>query len=356
MSEGRARERWIAAQRMAALLLWRRVPPSPAGAVEHLAAMQAQEYRLATWAVAQRCRTEVNRSDVDRAVDEGTVLRTHVLRPTWHFVLPRDLRWLAAMSGPRVIARNSRRYHELELDGTCLARSNDVIGEAVASGALTRQEVAQALEKEGLSVAGQRLAYMLMHAELCSVICSGPRRGPHHTYAAFDERVPDSNGPSGDDALAELARRYFKTRGPATIRDFSWWSGLAVADARRGLEAAKTSLASQTAGDRAYWFGHDDARPRPSAVDLVHCYDEVIVSYTESRDVLHPHGRRIAVPGRTPGFSHVILAGGQLVGRWRSVPAPDGVRVDVQLERAVGQRVRAALDRAIARYVRFALV
>ncbi len=277
---------WIARLRMRALRLWGSGLPTPAGAVGYLTAMQAQEHPYARWSVAQRTRSAPGISVLDRAFDEGHILRTHVLRPTWHYVAPQDLRWLLGLSGPRLNARNARRYRELGLDARTLARATNVIAEAVTTGPRTRRELAAILERHRISAAGQRIAYIVMHAELQAIICSGPMRGKEHTYAAFDQRAPRSNGPHGDEALAELARRYFTTRGPAELKDFVWWSGLSTADARRGLETARAHLVSRVVGDHTLWFA-DQRVPRATPrVDLVQCYDEVIISYSKTRDAL----------------------------------------------------------------------
>jgi hypothetical protein len=315
--------------------------------------MQAQEHRYAIWSVGQRT-GGATRSDVDRAFDDGELLRTHVLRPTWHFVSSRDLRWLIGLSGPRVISRSARRHQELELDARTLARANDVIAEAVADAPRTRRELADALERRRLAPEGQRLAHIVMHAELCAVVCSGPMRAAQHTYAAFDTRVPAGDGPRGDDALAELAHRYFTTRGPATLKDFTWWSGLDTRDARDGLASVSPSLESRTVDDRTYWFRDGVTPARRSRVDLVQCYDEAIISYTESRDALRGGDVSFDVPRHIDGFTHVVLWNGSLLGHWRPVSSGDGTRVDVRLAGTPAARQRVALDRAIDRYRSFA--
>jgi DNA glycosylase AlkZ-like len=345
---------WVARLRMRTLRLWGSGLPTPAGAVGYLTAMQAQEHPYARWSVAQRTRSTPGSSVLDRAFDEGRILRTHVLRPTWHYVAPQDLRWLLRLSGPRLNARNARRYRELELDSQTLARATEVIAEAVTTGPRTRRELAAILERHGISAAGQRIAYVVMHAELSAVICSGPMRGREHTYAAFDERVPRSNGPHGDEALTELARRYFTTRGPAALNDFVWWSGLSTADARRGLETASAHLVSRVVGDHTVWFADQSVPPSTPRVDLVQCYDEVIISYGATREALQTPSVSFAVPRYIDGFTHVLLLDGRLLGHWRAVQDPDGIRVDTRINKNLKGEERVALADAIDRYRRFA--
>lgn len=335
-----------------------RVWSTPSGdahdALRWLTAAQAQEFSYAKWSLAQRTKRETDAS-VQRAFDDGRILRTHVLRPTWHFVSPEDLRWLMRLSGPRVNARNARRYAELGLDAKTLARSNDVIAQAVSDRYLTRRDLAAVLNSKRLPTDGQRIAFMLMRAELDAVICSGPMAGKRHTYALFDDRAPPARAIDRDEALAELARRYFTARGPATLKDFAWWSGLSAADARRGLDLASTSLQRRDADGRTYWFAERSAPRAMPRVDLVQCYDETIISYTESRDVLQSPSASFAVPRNVDGFTHVVLLGGHLLGHWRRARTRTGIEIETRISKRLTSTQNAALAAAIDRYRRFAL-
>lgn len=316
--------------------------------------MQSQVHGYARWSVAQRIAGSPTDSVIDAAFDEGSILRTHVLRPTWHYVAAEDLGWLMRLSGPRVDAGNASMYRTLGLDSATFERSNDVIARCVEAGPRTRKELFAMLDAHGLSTPNNRGVHMLMHAELTSVIRSGPMRGKQHTYAAFDQRSSVSNGPEGDEALAVLAWRYFSTRGPATVKDFAWWSGLNMPSARRGLELANSRLESWEVDGRTYWFVDQDVPPaNRQAVDLVQCYDEMIVSYSESRDVLQRSEMSFPVPRYIDGYQHVALLEGRLLGHWRVTPGGSvETRISVQLD---ADR-QSALDRAIERYQRFAEV
>ena len=199
---------------------------SPAAVVGFLGAMQAQEFAEAKWSISERA-GGLTETEVDDAFDRGEILRTHVLRPTWHFVTPADIRWLLALSAPRVHAGNRSRYRDLGLGEDVLARSHEVIAQELADGdPRTRRELGATLAAAGVDTEGQRLAHTMMHAELEQLVVSGPRRGKQHTYLLFEQRVPPATGPAGDEALVELALRFFRSHGPATVRDFCWWSGL----------------------------------------------------------------------------------------------------------------------------------
>ena len=337
---------------MRSLRLW--APPNgpPEDVVHALLAMQAQEHAYARWSVGQRTR-RATAAEVDAAFDDGRILRTHVLRPTWHYVGRDDLRWLLRLSGPVVHAGNRRRYEELGLDVRTLARAADVLATAVSGTSLTRAEVADVLQRRGIAVDGGRLAYLLMYAELHAAICSGPMRGKHHTYAAVDDRTPPRPGPDGAEALGELARRYFATRGPATAKDFAWWSGLRAADVQVAVAEARATLDAATVGGRTYLFADTRSRRLPGRADLVQCYDEVVISYAESRDVLATSGVDFAVPGHLDGFTHVALLDGRLLGHWRAARRGATTTVEIRPARPLSSTDAAALDDAAARYVRF---
>jgi hypothetical protein len=343
----------ISRTRMRGLGLWDPKQPSPHAVVVQLTAMQSQEHAFARWSVAQRVAGGADATSVDRAFDEGHILRTHVLRPTWHYVSRTDLRWLMALSGPRILARTARRRGDLGLDDRTLSKANDLIADKVAGEPQTRRDLADALEHNRVSVDGQRLAYIVMHAELTGVICSGPMRGKQHTYAAFDERVAPGRAINDDEAIAKLTRRYFSTRGPATLRDFVWWSGLSTADARRGIDMAATHLSSRSIDGRTCWFREMTAPRVGHRVDLVQCYDEAIISYSESRDVLQTAQVDFAVPGYRDGYTHVVLLDGRLAGHWRPVLRKSGWTVETRIRQPLDRVDQRALDTAIKRYSTF---
>ena len=201
-----------------------------------LGAVQAQQFDEAKWSLAERTHACTD-ADVEAAFARGEIIRTHVLRPTWHFVERGDVRWLLRLTRPRVHALNRYSYRMFELDASVLTRSHDVLAKTLADGEpRTRRELAERLAAAGIEADGPRLAYIVMHAELEELICSGPRRGKQQTYALLDHRAPPSplDGLSRERALAELVRRYFRSHGPATIKDFTAWSSLTVADTRVG--------------------------------------------------------------------------------------------------------------------------
>jgi hypothetical protein len=353
MTAPRARPRSsVARDRMVGLGLWGAAAADPAAVVAGLVAMQAQEHAYARWSVGQRCGASA--SVVDAAFDAGELLRTHVLRPTWHYAAPADLRWLLGLTGGRIDAANARRYAQLGLDARTCRRSTDLIAAAVTEGPMTRHELAAMLAHNRVAPDGQRMPHLLLHAELHLAVVSGPMHGNQHTYVPFDDRVPPGPRFTEDEALEQLARRWFTTRGPASVRDFAWWSGLPAGHARRALSAVQAELSSFERDGIEYWFAEVHRGVRRPRIDLVQCYDEAIISYSETRSVLTTDDVTFKVPGSTAGFTHVLLGDGQLLGHWRVRRVPrGGIEIDTRLARAIDDRERAALTAAVARYEDF---
>ncbi|WP_116947788.1 winged helix DNA-binding domain-containing protein [Jiangella endophytica] len=299
-------------------------------------ALQSQDYHPAKWAVAQRLGTGVTDADLDRAFDDGLILRTHVLRPTWHFVTPADIRWLLELTAPRVHALNAYAYRATDLDAGVLRRATDLIADALAGGNhLTRAEVATMLDRNGITAARVRLGYILIHAELERVICSGPLHGKQHTYALLDERAPQAPSLDREAALAEVVRRFFASHGPATVKDLSWWSSLTRADIATGLALAGDALESIEVDGLTYWFAPDDPPPpAPSpSVRLLQAYDEYIVGYTGSKYLLDLSGLVAAATDKLALPNGVITVDTQVAGRWKRTVRKHEVTVDAVLYR-----------------------
>jgi hypothetical protein len=296
-----------------------------------LGAVQSQDYQAATWAVGQRTRGS-GVSTVNRLFDDGAILRTHVLRPTWHLVLPGDIRWLLALTAPRIRAGMAGRLRALELDPATIARAETAFTTALAGGGrLTRPELGAVLRAAGIAPDGQRLPHLIMVAELDALIVSGPRRGREFTYALLDERVPSAPALDREQALCRLAHRYFRSRGPAQLQDLAWWAGLTLAEAAQGTAgAAETGaeapvrLASELIDGKRYWFD-PSSRPRSArgAAHLLPNFDELTVGYRDRSALDHPDGRfdpTLFAFGSV--LSNVLVIGGRVRGAWRRVLSP----------------------------------
>jgi hypothetical protein len=325
---------------------------TPGEVVAWLGAVQAQDYSGAKWALGLRAKGLTDAA-VEQAFDEGAILRTHILRPTWHFIAAADIRWMLALSAPRVHAVNAYYYRTLGLDATAFARSRAAIEGALAGGRqLTRIQLAKALQRAGVQADGPRLAYVVMHAELDAVICSGGRRGKQFTYALLDERVPRAKVLARDEALAELTRRYFSSHGPATLRDYVWWSGLTAREARNGIEMS--ALAGTVIDGRSYWFvsGRSRVRSANPTAHLLPNYDEYLIAYKDREPVVGPAQSRAA---RLPDvFSHSLIINGSLAGSWRRTASRDAVAVEVTPYRqltATDTRALAAATRRLGTFM-----
>lgn len=320
-------------------------------AVRAFGAMQAQEFAEAKWSIAQRVRDHAD-ADVERAFADGDLLRTHALRPTWHFVAREDIRWILALTSPRVHARTRYYYAQHELDDALLGRTDELLARALEDGeARTRAELRAALAEAGIVADGPRLGHIVMHAELEALICSGPRRGAQHTYMSLAARAPGGVELGREAALAELTRRYFSSHGPATPADFAWWSGLTVADARAGLALAAGTIAEEVGEDGASWFAaaasaaHRDGGSTGAL--LVPMYDESVVAYKGLRVVL-------AAPLPRAGLlERPIVIDDRTVGSWRRTLGKRSAVLEATLFTRLGRAEARALRGAAERFARF---
>jgi winged helix DNA-binding protein len=334
---------------------------SPLDAIRWLTAVQSQDYNGAKWALGQRSRKTTDAA-LDRLFHEGAILRTHVLRPTWHFVLPEDIAWLLALTGPRIRAGLVARNRELEIDDKVVARAEALFTAALAGGRqLTRAELGEVLRAGRITPEGQRLPHLLMRAELDGLIASGPRRGKQFTYALLEERAPNARVLGRAEAVAELTLRYFRSHGPAQVQDFVWWSGLRMADARAGIANVGKTLEHKVIEGKEYWFD-SGADPAPRATTVAHLlpnFDEYTVAYRDRADMVHadrPFESKLFSFGSI--LSNVITVGGKVRGSWRRTFVRDGVRVEARmLDRlkpaearaveAAGQRLGDFLERPV---------
>ena len=324
--------------------------------VSMLGAVQAQDYAGAKWALAQRT-GGLSAAEIDKEIDDGTIVRTHVLRPTWHFVAATDIGWMLDLTAPRVHAANAYWYRWLEVDDAVARRSRAVLTKALGEGKhLTRSELGQALTRAKIQVVEPvRLACIVMRAELDGLICSGSRRGEQFTYALLDARIANPSRLERDAALAELARRYFSTRGPATVDDFAWWSGLTKADARRGAEAAASHLRHESIDGKSHWSPDAEAATRipPSLTHLLPNYDEYIVSLKD-RSAYGARLHSAGVKPRTSALSgHSLVVNGQIVGGWTRTLVGRSVVVEPKPLVRLSEAERRAVGVAARKFGRF---
>jgi Winged helix DNA-binding domain len=324
----------------------------PVDVVRWFGAVQSQEFEAAKWALALRMRSATN-AGIEEAFNRGIILRTHVMRPTWHFVARDDIRWLMELTAARVNLRCGSAYRYFELDDTVFKRSHKVLERALRDGKyLPRSELRQKLNESGVAANDSvRMGHILIRAESDRVICSGPRVGKQSTYALFDERVTATRTIDRDEALAKLTGLYFRSHGPAMLQDFVWWSGLSTADAKRGLELVGSRLEKLTIREKVYWGMPSDEAPgrSPATAHLLPIYDEYFVAYKDRESVFGPQNEKSLTTWGSLGPAIVI--NGIAAGTWKK--SNDKKSIEVEVTRALKKTERVAITQATTRHAEF---
>lgn len=322
----------------------------PGELVSWMGVVQAQDYAAAKWAIGQRLTTATD-TMLDDAMGNWEIIRTHVLRPTWHFVAPADLRWMLKLSAPRVKALCAYNDKRWGVTPTVINKSQKVL-EKILLGKkqLTRQEIVPAFQKTGIETDEYRLGSILVHAELDGLICSGPRQGKQFTYVLLEEHVPPAPALSKAESIATLAQRYFNSHGPATIHDFAWWSGLTITEAKSGLEAVKEHFVAIEADDKTYWMPPTKTTFNKSSVFLLPAYDEFTVAY-KKRDIQQLQIDGCLAPMASLG--PVIVADGQIIGTWKRTVNKKDISLELNPIKALKKTQQPALKKAIQHYSAF---
>ena len=323
----------------------------PEEIVSTLVAMQSQVWDMGKWAIGLRLPGSAN-EDIENAYNRGDILRTHVMRPTWHFVTPTDIRWLLKLTSPRVHAFNAPYYRKMELDATVFKKANAVFVKMLQGGRqLNRLILKDALEKGKIKTDDIRLICLLMQAELDGLICSGAREGKQFTYALLDERSPGNDRFQRDEALGELVRRYFITRGPATVQDFAWWSGLTVKDGKEGLAMSKSVFESEKVNGTEYFFkpGSFDYKKKIHSTFLLPDYDEYGISYKD-RSLFMDELTKIKSKKKYP---HTVIINGVAGGTWRRGENSKQLTVQTIFPEKLSKIKDRLLKNALQRYISF---
>jgi hypothetical protein len=306
---------------------------------------------MARWAVGIRLPGATERQVAD-ALAKGDILRTHVLRPTWHLVTREDIRWMFAVSAERIRFAMRSSDKRRGIDETDHARVQRLIAEALGGGNhLTGRQIAKLLEAEDIDTGNYRLYLFLMRAETDALIASGAPLGNTHTYALLDERAPRTDDLSFDESVCRLARTYLRGHGPATVQDFSWWSGLPLGKAARGFSALGNEFESFEVGKHTYYQvaggqGADD-RARTQQAHLLPAFDEYIIAY-RNRDAVVPAAHASKVFTKNGIFRPTILVNGKVVGIWRS-PLGPGRKAEFDFFAPPSKSVAAQVSKAATR-------
>jgi hypothetical protein len=255
-----------------------------------MGAIQAQDYRMAKWAVG--CRTaSTDATQIEAALNRGDILRTHLLRPTWHFVSSKDLRWMLSLTADRIRTANESfaRGTDAEFTPRLLSRSLELLQKTLEGNKhRTKEEIGEALNQRGIPLSQYALRHLLMRAETDGIVCSGADKKGTATYALLDERAPRGEEPSREEALARLARIYFRSYSPATLADFTWWSGLTATEARRAVASIAEALSTEHFVDRDFFVFRNAAAAAPpcDTTHLLPAYDQYLIGYKDRSDVL----------------------------------------------------------------------
>lgn len=317
--------------------------------VSHLGAVQAQDYEMAKWAIGIRIsKTE---QEIEQAINNGEIIRTHILRPTWHFVSADDIRWMLALTAPHVKSAVASAWRSLELDEKIFKRANTIIEKALTRKQLTRAELMALLQKKGIAINALRSIHLMCRAELEGIVCNGPKREKQFTYALLDERVPSAKTLKKEEALAELAKKYFNSHGYATLQDFCWWSGLTITNAKIGLESIKSNLDSIKIGNQTYWVYNNSSYEIKDfeSIHFLPAFDEFMVSYKDRSASLD---ERIAKTTITSNgiFRPIIVVNGKVEGLWKRTLKKDHVLIETHFFKSKNKLKKKILSEATKPY------
>ena len=324
---------------------------SPKDIVTWMGAMQAQDFAMSKWAVGVRLPNSTEKM-IEAALDQGEIIRTHVLRPTWHLVSADDLRWMLELTAPHIKAGMKSRNADLGLTDAILTKSLKLIEKTLRDGNhSTREELIAVLNRANIDTNENRASHIFMEAELERLICSGASKSGKQTFSLLDERVPATRSLSRDEALASLAKRYFTSHGPATLDDFDWWSGLSIGDARRALDMVKSDVASEVVEGRTYWFDRVNFKTKESAF-LLPAFDEFIISYKDRSATLTSERHKQAVSSNGV-FYPAMVVNGATVGLWKRAVKKEKVVLELGYFTKPQPSLQKLIETASVRYGEF---
>jgi hypothetical protein len=307
--------------------------------VEWMGAMQAQDYSMAKLAVGSRV---LNSTDqiVESFIDKGEIIRTHILRPTWHFVSADDIFWMLQLTAPHIKSAVISWNKAIGLSESTVKRSNRILEQVLSKEmCMTREEIVIELNKANIKTEKNRLSHILICAELDGIVCSGKIKGGKQTYALLHDRVSKRDVLSRDEALFRLSTRYIKSHGPATVKDFIWWSGLPSKDARSAFESVRKDFITESIGSETYWFEDSSSINivKSRSVLLLPAYDEFLIAYCNRNASLSNIDNRKAISNNGI-FRPVIVINGQVVGIWKRMINKDKVMIALSLFQPVNNK------------------
>ncbi|MFS0725227.1 winged helix DNA-binding domain-containing protein [Paenibacillus sp. 1P07SE] len=352
---GRYDRQWITQLRLKNQSIHRLGQQTAYEVVRSLGAVQAQDYSQALWAIGLRMQ-HARAAEVECAIAEKQIVLTWALRGTLHLVAAEDVDWIIKLLTPRILAKSKPRLKALEIDSSLLSRCEDLIYRALKENMrMTRADLMGLLEEAGIVTGKGRGYHLLWYLAQIGMICMGPVEGKQQTFVLLEDWLPRRKGVSAEEALKELAERYFTGHGPATFHDFAWWAGLTLTEARAGVEAAKEALHSEKIAGVEYWMGKheikgDEEQPR---VQLLPGYDEYLLGYKDRSVVLGPNHASLVVPGNNGVFKPMLIVDGQIAGTWRRTMTKDRIDISIHSFSANQAWCAESLEQATQRYCHF---
>lgn len=328
---------------------------SPHEVVRHMVAVQAQDYRSSLWAIGLRINKDVGCDEdlIEQAFIDREIVRTWPMRGTLHWVAAEDLRWMLQLLAPRVIKGSQGRYRQLELDESVLNKSRKILEKHLqGEKQLTRAEIYQLLEQEGIPTHEQRGIHLIGHWAMKGLLCQTPKKGKQDTFTLLEEWLPSMPELKGEEALATLADRYINSRGPATEYDFATWSGLKISDARRGLESVSPKLTRVTVEGNSYWLAEQEEAPEdPSGAEnasSLPAFDEMLCGYKDRSALLDSVEIKSTIL-KNGIFKPVVLLGNRAVGTWQRTVKPNQVMIAFSFFRSLANKERQhIIDKAMS--------
>lgn len=317
-------------------------------------AVQAQEFRSAQWGIGLRIPNSTEKT-IEKAFNQGKILRTHVLRPTWHFVHPRDIRNMLFLSAPRIRKIVGHYDRRLGITEKMIAESNRMIRKSLEKEPFqTRAALSEALAQQNMALKGQKLAHLIIHAELNGLICSGPKIEKQITYALLDERIPPAKPFDRNKALSTLANQFFQTHGPAQAKDFAWWSGLTLKDSQEAIQSLQPKLENKTLKEKTYWFFPNKQKqsiPTPLAFFLS-IFDEYTIAYKD-RSAISAENNLQKFLSMGAAFTSILVLNGKAAGTWKKTIQKENVSISLSSFQKFSFPEQEAIEKAAEQYGQF---
>ena len=320
--------------------------------VSYMGALQAQDFAMSKWAIGLRMNA-ITESAVEAAINKGDIIRTHALRPTWHLVAADDVYWMLELTAPAIKARMKTNDKKLEITEALYKKTNKIIEKALEKSQLSRDELMQELEKKKIVITENRSSHFLMHAELDGIICSGKVNNNKHSYALLSERVKMKKAFTKEEALHELAVRYFQSHGPAKVSDFMWWSGLTGKAAANAVATFGKSFIKESFRKETYWL-KSDAKPaiNKNKIALLPAYDEYIISYNDRNAIVENEAAKKVISSNGI-FWPVILINGKVAGKWSRKITNDEVKINADFFASVPASIKTKFKKQALAYAKF---